>query len=92
MSGFTVVSSSEIYKFIISCLDKGRATTKETLVLQKNGVEFQVQFNLSFTYDYSNGMDADEPQITSIQKSNEKKETASEINLIKLLIKQNYKW
>jgi hypothetical protein len=92
MSGFTVVSSSEIYKFIISCLDKGRATTKETLVLQKKGVEFQVKFNLSFTYDDSNGMDADEPQITSIQKSNGKKETASEVNMIKAIIKQNYKW
>lgn len=92
MSGFTVVSSSEIYKFIISCLDKGRATTKETLVLQKKGVEFQVKFNLSFTYDDSNGMYADEPQITSIQKSNGKKETASEVNMIKAIIKQNYKW
>lgn len=92
MSGFNVVSSSEIYKLIISCLDNGRATTKETLILQKKGVEFQVKFNLLFTYDGSNGMNADEPQITSIQKSNGKKETASEVNMIKAIIKQNYKW
>lgn len=91
MSGFTVISSSEIYKDVIVYLDNGRGTTKEKLILQKNGVTFEVNFDLPFMYDWSNGLVVDEPKITRIMKSNKENETESEVSIIKYFIKQSYK-
>lgn len=91
MTGFTIISISNKYKDIVDCLDHGRATTREVIILEKNKVTFEVYFNYSFTYDYSNGINADEPRITKIAKSTGNEPTAAEKGVIEYIIKQNYK-
>ena len=91
MSGFNVINSSNKFKEIVDCLDHGRATTREVIVLEKGKTQFEVNFNFSFTYDRSNGIVADKPIITKISKSNGKDATEAEKNMIISYIEQNYK-
>ncbi len=91
MSGFKVISSSEIFKLVVKYMDSGRATTPEVIVMEKNGVEFTIKFKFEFTYNDSNGMDAPKPEIT-IVKSNGKAPTTLEKLTIESYIQKNYKW
>ena len=91
MSGYTLISTTEIYKNVIQYLDNGRATTPENIVLQKNGIKFEVEFNYSFTYDWSNGVIADEPEF-DVTKSNGKNVTATELSNIKKIIREIYQY
>ncbi len=91
MSAFNVISSSELFKSVVKYMDNGRATTPEVIIMEKNGIEFNVSFNFEFTYDWSNGMDALKPEVT-IVKSNGKAPTSMEKITIENYIQKNYKW
>jgi hypothetical protein len=91
MSSFKVISSSEIFKTLVKYMDRGDATTPEVIIMEKNGVEFNISFKFRFTYDWSNGMNASEPEITII-KSNGKEPTALERKTIESYIEKNYRW
>jgi hypothetical protein len=89
MSEFKVISSSEIYKTVVKYLDSGRATTPEVVVLEKKGVGYIIKFDFHFTYDWSNGLNADKPNI-SIEKTNGKKVTLVDKRTIESLIEKMY--
>lgn len=91
MSAFKVISSSEIYKIVLKYLDSGRASTPEVIIMEKNGVEFNISFNFRFTYDWSNGMNASKPEIKII-KNNGKEPTALERKTIESYIETHYKY
>ena len=91
MSEYTLISTTEIYKNVIQYLDNGRATTPENIVLQKNGIKFEVDFNYSFTYDWSNGVIADEPEF-DVTKSDGKDVTDDELSDIEEIIREIYRY
>jgi hypothetical protein len=91
MSDFKVINSSELFKSVVKYMDRGSATTPEVIIMEKRGVQFNVTFKFSFTYDWSNGMDADKPELT-IVKSNGKEATKMERITIESYIQKNYKW
>jgi len=91
MSAYTVISSTNNYMIVIRSVEKGHGSIRENLVLQKNKVNYDVEFRLPFNISWSDGFQPEEPEIISIKKSNEKSVVPSEIEFIKLYIKQNFK-
>lgn len=55
-STFEFVSSTNKYKDIIQCLHYGRATTKEQVCFRQSSITFQILFDYTFAYEYSNGL------------------------------------
>ena len=91
MSAYTVISSTNNYMIVIRSVEKGHGSIRENLVLQKNKVNYDVEFRLPFNISWGEGFQTEEPEIISIKKSNEKSVVPSEIEFIKLYIKQNFK-
>jgi len=88
--GFHVKSSSECFKLIKSCLDEGRATTKEVIIMEKEGVNYEVRFDFHFRYDWSNGLQSDPIRLT-ITKDNGEEATSSEETIIRHYIDTHYR-
>lgn len=89
-SSWYIESLTTEWHNIVKCLTYGRAKTAEQAVLRKNGIVYRVAFVLKFKYDDSNGMEADEPEIADIFKTNEEDATENEKAFIIFLIKQQY--
>lgn len=53
---FLFITTTNKYKDIIHCLHHGRATTKEQISFKKASINYQVNFDYTFAYDYSNGL------------------------------------
>lgn len=53
---FQFITTTNKYKDIIACLHHGRATTKEQISFKQSSITFQIYFDYTFAYDYSNGL------------------------------------
>jgi hypothetical protein len=87
---YQLISASKKFKVIIESLDHGTATTKEIVVMTISNVQFEIHFDYHFTYDYSNGLNADKPVLTKIIKSDGNDATEEEIYIIKHFINEYY--
>jgi hypothetical protein len=87
MSALNLISASEVFKMVVKYLHNGNATTPEVIIFEKKGVNIEVKFDLCFSYDWSNGIVADEAKLNI---SNLNKITAIEKKYIEQFVKENY--
>lgn len=90
-STFDLVSSTNKYKDIIECLHHGRATTKETMIFKKGSSNYQVNFDYTFDYEYSNGLYYSIFNGLQFIKSDNTTISDSEKEILTNLVKQYYK-
>ena len=88
---FEFITTTNKYKDIISCLNHGRATTKEQICFKQSSITFQVNFNYSFSYDYSNGLHNSNLFEFKFIKSDNTTITDNEKEILIKLVKQHYK-
>jgi len=92
-STFELVSSTNTYKdiFRIASLHYGRATTKETMIFKKESSYYQVHFDYTFAYGYSNGLYDSIFNGLKFIKSDNTTISDSEKEILLKLVKQYYK-
>ena len=90
MTNFTLLCSTQKYKTIIEFLDHGRVSTPEHIVFEKDKIQFEAKFTFSFSYDTSNGIVSEKPEII-ITKSDGNQVTESEKKWIETFVKTSYR-
>lgn len=90
-STFELVSSTNKFKDIIECLHHGRATTKEQVCFRQSSITYQILFDYTFAYEYSNGLYDSIFIGFKFIKSDNTTISDSEKEILTKLVKQYYK-
>lgn len=88
-SRWEIKSITQNWRIVRKFLEEGKVNVKENAVLTRYGVEYHVDFEFKFTYDWSNGMDGYNFKITSISRNDSKNITEGTKEYIALLIKRH---
>ena len=79
-------SITENWRIVLKYLEEGKVNAKENAVLTRYGVEYDVDFEFTFHYDWSNGMEGDFFEITDISRNDSKEITEGTKQYIAKLI------
>lgn len=90
MTNFKLIRSTQKYKTVIEFLDHGRVSTPESIVFEKDKIQFEAKFTFAFYYDASNGIVSEKPEII-ITRSDGNNATESEKKWIETFIKTSYR-
>lgn len=82
-------SITDNWRIVRKFLEKGKVNVKENAVLTRYGVEYDVDFEFTFQYDWSNGMDGYNFKITSISRNDSKEITEGTKEYIAKLIQRH---
>ena len=93
MTNFKLIRSTQKYKTIIEFLDHGRVSTPESIVFEKDKIQFEAKFIFAFYYDTSNGIVSEIPESPRviITKSDGNTVTEIEKKWIETFIKSSYR-
>lgn len=75
---------------IVKCLNHGSGKTAEVALFRKNGVVYRIAFTFIFKYEYSNGIEADIPEMFDVYKTDGTDITEEEKTYIIKMIKRHY--